>query len=58
MNKKNNKLVSIIIRTKNEERWITPCLKSIFSQIYRNFEILIVDNYSKSLFTSNPYNLY
>ena len=46
MNKKNNKLVSIIIRTKNEERWITPCLKSIFSQTYRNFEILIVDNYS------------
>ena len=46
MNKINNKLVSIIIRTKNEERWIVPCLKSIFSQTYKNFEIIIVDNYS------------
>ena len=46
MNKTNNKLVSIIIRTKNEERWIVPCLKSIFSQTYKNFEIIIVDNCS------------
>ena len=41
-----NKLVSIIIRTKNEERWINSCLESIFSQTYKNFEIIIVDNYS------------
>ena len=41
-----NKLVSIIIRTKNEERWIVPCLESLFNQTYRNFEIIIVDNYS------------
>ena len=46
MNKVHNKLVSIIIRTKNEERWIVPCLKSIFSQTYKNFEIIIVDNCS------------
>jgi len=38
--------VSIIIRTKNEERWITPCLQSIFRQSYKNFEIIIVDNQS------------
>lgn len=46
MQKNKEKLVSIIIRTKNEERWITSCLKSIFSQTYKNFEIIIVDNCS------------
>ena len=40
------KLVSIIIRTKNEERWITSCLKSVFKQEYDNFEVIIVDNES------------
>ena len=35
---------SIIIRTKNEERWINSCLKAIFSQTYKDFEIIIVDN--------------
>ena len=39
-------LVSIIIRTKNEERWIKLCLDKIFEQTYKNFEIIIVDNYS------------
>ena len=42
-----NKKVSIIIRTKNEERWISSCLKSVFSQKYKNFEVIIVDNKSK-----------
>ena len=40
-------LVSIIIRTKNEERWINLCLKKIYSQDYKNYEIIIVDNNSK-----------
>ena len=40
------KKVSIIIRTKNEERWIGRCLESIHMQIYKNFEIIIVDNES------------
>ena len=44
--KKNKKLVSIIIRTKNEERWITSCLKNIKKQTYKNYEIIIVDNFS------------
>ena len=44
--KSKKKLVSIIIRTKNEERWITSCLKSILNQTYKNFEIIIVDNFS------------
>lgn len=45
MNK--NPLVSIIIRTKNEERWLNQCLDKVSSQSYKNFEIIIVDNQSK-----------
>ena len=43
---KNKPLVSIIIRTKNEQNWIESCLKSIFNQSYKNFEIILVDNNS------------
>ena len=42
-----NKKISIIIRTKNEERWILSCLEKIYSQSYKNVEVIIVDNYSK-----------
>jgi GT2 family glycosyltransferase len=42
----NNKLVSIIIRTKNEEKWISSCLKSVFKQEYQNIEVIVVDNES------------
>ncbi len=38
--------VSIIIRTKNEERWINLCLKKIFSQSFSDFEVILVDNNS------------
>lgn len=41
-----NFLVSIIVRTKNEERWIDLCLKSIFEQSYKNIEVIVVDNES------------
>ena len=41
-----NKKVSIIIRTKNEERWIGHCIKRINSQTYKNFEIILVDSES------------
>ena len=41
-----HKLISIIIRTKNEEKWVSSCLKSVFSQDYKNFEVIIVDNCS------------
>lgn len=41
-----NRLVSIIIRTKNEERWISQCLRGVFSQDYKNFEVIIIDNES------------
>ena len=38
--------VSIIIRTKNEERWISSCLRAVLDQSYKDFEIIIVDNNS------------
>lgn len=41
------KLVSIIIRTKDEERWITQCLYGVFDQEYKDFEVIIVDNESQ-----------
>ena len=41
-----NDLVSIIIRTKNEERWIGLCIKKIKAQNYKNFEIILVDSSS------------
>jgi len=34
----------IIIRTKNEEKWIKECLERIFSQTYKNFEVIVVDS--------------
>jgi len=42
-----NAKTSIIIRTKDEERWIGHCLKAVFSQKYRDFEVVIVDNNSQ-----------
>lgn len=36
--------VSIIIRTKNEERWIAACLRAVFNQTYKNIEVIVVDN--------------
>lgn len=38
--------ISVIVRTKNEERWIGHCLKSIFEQKYESFEVILVDNCS------------
>lgn len=46
-NKNKKPLVSIIVRTKNEERWINSCLNAVFSQNYKNFEVIIIDNQSK-----------
>ncbi|MFA5088095.1 MAG: glycosyltransferase family 2 protein [Candidatus Omnitrophota bacterium] len=39
-------MISIIIRTKNEERWITSCLQAVFDQDEKDFEVIIVDNQS------------
>ena len=37
-------MISIVIRTKNEERWIGRCLSAISMQNYPEFEIIVVDN--------------
>ena len=42
-------LVSIIIRTKNEEKWIGSCLRATCNQTYKNIEIILVDNKSSDL---------
>ena len=39
-------LISLIIRTKNEEKWIFHCLNMIYKQRMKNIEIIIVDNNS------------
>ena len=41
-----NPAVSIVIRTKNEERWISQCLRGVFRQAYRDVEVILVDNES------------
>lgn len=43
----NKPLASIIIRTKNEERWISSCLSSVFNQDFKDFEVIVVDNDSQ-----------
>ncbi len=40
-------LASIIIRTYNEEKNIENCLNKVFSQNYRDFEVIIIDSESK-----------
>jgi glycosyltransferase involved in cell wall biosynthesis len=39
-------LVSVIVTTKNEEKNIAACLKSILAQTYKNIEVIVVDNNS------------
>ena len=50
--KKNNYLVSIIIRAKNEEKWISACLRSVFNQSYKNIEVIIPKPNGKNKFQS------
>ena len=47
MVKKFKDLVSIIIRGKNESRWLKILLKELNLQTYKNFEIIFCDNISK-----------
>ena len=37
---------SIIIRTKNESRWLPRCLTMIQKQTFKDFEVILVDNQS------------
>jgi len=38
---------SIVIRTKNEERWLPRCLTMVYAQSYTDFEVVVVDNFSE-----------
>ena len=39
--------ISIIVRTRNEERWIGACLRAVMTQTERDFEVILVDNASR-----------
>jgi glycosyltransferase involved in cell wall biosynthesis len=39
-------VISVIVRTKNEERWIGRCLAALGQQDYPDFEVIVVDNES------------
>ena len=39
--------ISTVIITFNSEKFIKSCLDSIFTQDYRDFEVIVVDNGSK-----------
>ena len=39
-------LVSIILRTRDEERWVASCLRRIAIQTHHNVEVVLVDNAS------------
>ena len=53
------KTVSIIVRTKDEERWISHCLQGIANQTFKDFEIILVDNQSsdKTVQKAQQFNL-
>lgn len=42
-------LVSIVIATKNEEKNIGNCLRSIRAQSLKNIELIVVDNFSEDM---------
>ncbi len=39
-------LVSVIVPTKNSERFLEKCLESIKKQTFQDFELIVVDNFS------------
>jgi len=50
---KNHPMVSVIITTKNEEKNIENCLRSIKDQTFKNIELIVVDNYSEDKTVEN-----
>lgn len=44
---KNDPTVSVVITTKNEEKNIENCLRSIKGQTFANIELIVVDNFSE-----------
>lgn len=47
LNRGMEKMISIIIRTFNEAEMLTRCLYAVSKQDYEDFEVIIVDSYSK-----------
>ena len=43
----NQKLVSVIMPTYNQDDFISSAIESVLNQSYSNFELIIVDNYSE-----------
>lgn len=52
-------MISIIVRTKNEERWIGSCLEAVSRQTIKDREVVLVDNCStdKTVDKSMPYGV-
>ncbi len=46
INKFKNPLISVIIACKNNEEYIAECLESLKAQTFKNWELIIVDNFS------------
>lgn len=51
--------VSIIVRTKNEEKWIASCLEAIREQNFKDYEIVLVDDGStdRTLEKAEPFGV-
>ena len=44
---KTNPLVTVIISSYNHEKYVTKAIKSVFSQTYKNIELIVIDDGSK-----------
>ena len=47
MPKINNIFFSVVIPTYDMDKFLAKCVKSVLNQTYKNFEIIIIDNFSK-----------
>jgi glycosyltransferase involved in cell wall biosynthesis len=47
LGKSKRPIISVVIPTYNEEKDIEDLLESLNKQTFKNFEVIIVDNYSK-----------